>query len=271
MTDNLTSIRPDSPAAVLTDNLASVLDEAGQPIVEAVLPADSAFVSGICCLPDTPPEVPDMSQGSSLTADILAIGSLLITILLLKKIVNIFPSLIACALRWKESCNLEASVKLSRDRDIIAFTMIIPFCLVVEHFQLYRPGYMDGLRESLRIAATAATFVTYIGVRLLAIIICRPKKSTVRTFATGCKASATFFILLTFILLIMGGVSGFIDLDPEFIKPAMLWVSAGVYVLFLIRSVQIFASSCSLFTAFLYLCALEIVPTGLLVGSVFVF
>lgn len=271
MTDSLTTIQSDTLASIPADSLTTVLCDAPLSAKEAVLPVDSAFVSGSCCLPSTPPPVPGMAQGSSLTGDILAIGSLLLTILLLKKIVNIFPSLIACVMRWKESCNLEASVKLSRDRDIIAFSMFIPFCLIVEHFQLYRPDYMDSLRESLRIAATAATFAAYIGIRLLAITICRPRKSSVRTYSTGCKASGSFFILLTFLLLILGGISGFLDINPEVIKPAMLWVSAAVYALFMLRSVQIFASSCSLFTAFLYLCALEIVPTGLLVGSVFVF
>ena len=51
------------------------------------------------------------------------------------------------------------------------------------------------------------------------------------------------------------------------VKSAILWLSAGIYGLFLIRKIQIFTSNCSVFTAFLYLCALEIIPTGTLVVS----
>ena len=60
---------------------------------------------------------------------ILALFSTILIIALLKRLVNIFPSLAACMVRWKESLNLEASVKHSLDRDMLAAAMIIPFCL----------------------------------------------------------------------------------------------------------------------------------------------
>ena len=58
---------------------------------------------------------------------LLVLFSFLIVLLLLRRLVNILPSLLACLMRGKESLNLEASVKLSRDRDALALAMIIPF------------------------------------------------------------------------------------------------------------------------------------------------
>ena len=62
--------------------------------------------------------------------NILVICAFLIVLLLLRQLVGIVPSLLACVIRWKENVNLEASVKLSRDRDYMAFAMIAPFCLM---------------------------------------------------------------------------------------------------------------------------------------------
>ena len=203
--------------------------------------------------------------------DILALVSVLIIITLLGRLVNIFPSLLACALRWKESVNLEASVKDSLDRDMLAAAMILPFCLTAERFRLFRPILMERLEPNLHLATTIGVFLTYILIRALFSKMLRPHKMAAKTYKTAEKSSYTFFIDLTIILMAMGGVMSFIGTDETVITDAMLCVSAAIYLLFLIRKTQIFASGCSFFTAFLYLCALEFFPTGALVASAIIF
>ncbi|MBQ8422192.1 MAG: DUF4271 domain-containing protein [Bacteroidales bacterium] len=207
----------------------------------------------------------------SLLINCLAVLSLLIVLLLLKRIVGIFPSVVGCLIRWKESVNLEASVKLSRDRDVTALALVIPFCLTACSFRLYDPGFMEGLAEEIRLGITAAVFVTYVLFRLLTARLFRPQKMSKATYGTAHKASCTFFILLTLLLLATGGLMSIIGVAQDVTRCAMLWISAGIYAMFLLRKTQIFASSCSVFTAFLYLCALEIIPTGTLVVSAMIF
>ena len=77
--------------------------------------------------------------------NIFVICAFLIVLLLLRQLVGIVPSLLACVIRWKENVNLEASVKLSRDRDYIALAMIAPFCLMAFRYRLYSPGFLEGL------------------------------------------------------------------------------------------------------------------------------
>ena len=199
--------------------------------------------------------------------NILALISVLIFLSLLKRFTNIFPSLIACTIRWKESVNLEASVKLSNDRDRLAFAMLIPFCLVVDRFRLYDPQFLSGFSEDLRLAIFVGIFIAYFTLRKVIAKSYRPKGRNSKGYRTADKSSLTFFIILTLTLLCMGGIMTFIGMDESLIKNAMLWVSAGIYGLSLLRKIQIFASGCSIFTAFLYLCALEILPTGILVIS----
>lgn len=207
----------------------------------------------------------------SLLLNCLAVFSLLIVLLLLKRIVGIFPSVVGCLIRWKESVNLEASVKLSRDRDITALALVIPFLILASSCRLYAPGFMDDFSENARFGITSAVFLTYFLFRLLVAWLFRPQKMRKATYDAAQKASYTFFILLTLLLLATGGVMGFFDASAEAMKDAMLWISAGIYAMFLLRKTQIFASSCSVFTAFLYLCALEIIPTGTLIVSAMIF
>lgn len=199
--------------------------------------------------------------------NILALISVLICITLLKRLVAIYQSLLACFIRWQGSINLEASVKLSNDRDRLAFAMAIPFCLVVYSARLYTPSFLEGFDENLRLAVIIGIFITYFIVRVIAANFFRPKGRESKIYKIGDKSALTFFIILTLILLAMEGIMSFIGMEPDMVRNAMLWVSAGIYTLSLLRKLQIFASGCSIFTAFLYLCALEIFPTGALVAS----
>ena len=197
----------------------------------------------------------------------LALISLLIIITLLRRLVNIYPSLLACLIRWTESVNLEMSVKLSRDRDILAVVLVIPFCLIAFRFGLYRPALMESFGETAGLGITIGVFITYILLRWILTSICRSKNSRKAAYSTSVAAGRTFFIILTLLLTCIGGIMSFIGADPCTTKDAMIWVSGAIYLLFLLRRTQIFASSYNLFTVFLYLCALEIIPTGALVAS----
>ena len=221
------------------------------------------------------PTSPDLTAGAesapALMPYILAIFAIAVTTFLLRRLVNIFPSVIGCALRWKESVNLEASVKLSRDRDIIAMAMFFPFCLIVAQNRLYDPGNISEVGDNLYLVITVGVMLAYILLRSLTQRLFRPQNMNIRTYRTGCKASYTFFILLTLFLLLNNGLSSFLHLETATTKNAMLWISAITYILFIFRKTQIFNSSCSVFTSILYLCALEFIPTGILVVSALIF
>ena len=197
----------------------------------------------------------------------LALISLIIIIILLRRLVNIYPSLLACMIRWKESVNLEMSVKLSRDRNILAVALIIPFCITAFRFGLYSPSFLEGFNENIGLMITIGVFTAYLLLRLALTALCRSKKSRKAAYTTSVAAARTFFIILALLLMAIGGIMSFIGVAPNTIKDAMIWVSGAIYLLSLLRRIQIFASSYNFFTVFLYLCALEIIPTGLLVTS----
>ena len=202
---------------------------------------------------------------------LLVLFSFLIVLLLLRRLVNIMPSLMACMIRGKESLNLEASVKLSLDRDALALAMIIPFCLVAFRYRLYSPGCVEGMSDSSVLGIYFGIFASYLLLRFMMTWLFRPQKLPKKTYVAADKASRSFFIVYTLILLAMGGVFGLADVQDAVSRDAMLWVSAFMYLLFLLRKTQIFSTSCSVFAGFLYLCALEMIPTGILVVSAIIF
>ena len=202
---------------------------------------------------------------------LLVLFSFLIVLLLLRRLVNIMPSLMACMIRGKESLNLEASVKLSLDRDALALAMIIPFCLVAFRYKLYFPGFIEEMTDDSVLGVYFAVFASYLLLRFMMTWLFRPQKLPKKTYVAADKASRSFFIVYTLILLAMGGVFGLADVQDAVSRDAMLWVSAFMYLLFLLRKTQIFSTSCSVFAGFLYLCALEMIPTGILVVSAIIF
>ena len=201
----------------------------------------------------------------------LALTSVIIVMLLLRTIVEIVPSVLACLIRWKENINIEASVRLSRDRDFSAIAMLIPFCLTVFRFRIYNPSFISNLPDNPRLWAVIGVFAAYVLIRKAASMLVHPRRMSQKTLAATEKSAHTYFILLTLILLLVCSTCSFLDASSNAIRLISLWLSALIYGLYLVRKVQIFASSCSLFTAFLYLCALEILPTGILVVSDVIF
>ena len=197
----------------------------------------------------------------------LGLISLILIILLMRQLVNIFPSLRACLIRWKENINLESSVKLSRDRDILTLAFIIPFCMTVNRFGLYELKFMKGMGEFASFGVVFGIFFLYVTLRILLTKILRPKRNNKRMYAIADKCANSYFIILTLLLLLTAGLLGFFDVPIEGIHDAMLWISGATYLLYSIRKLQIFLSSYSIFTAFLYLCALDFIPTGALVAS----
>ena len=66
----------------------------------------------------------------------LSLISVLLIIIMLRRIVDILPGVFACVLRWKECVKIDETVKVSRDRDLTALALIIPMLLVIQKHNL---------------------------------------------------------------------------------------------------------------------------------------
>ena len=232
---------------------------------------DQALQNSTLILSQTQTESTFLGMQECATFYILLSISLILFITQVKTLVEIVPSLIATIIRWKESLNLEASVKLSRDRNLIAICSILPFCLTVYSFDLYDPAWIRTVGPNARLWIIVGVFGIFFAIRTLLEYMLKPRRLSAKSYNGIVRVAYSFFIILTLALLLLDSTSVLFNVNEEGIRNAMLWISALIYLLYFIRKCQIFLSCCSFFAGFLYLCALEILPTGVLIASAVIF
>lgn len=202
--------------------------------------------------------------------DIISLLSLVLIMSMLRRFVVSFPSIVSCMIRWKENVNLEESLKLSHNRNLIAAALVIPFCLTVNAYSLPDIRIMEGKSDVASLGITMGIFLTYVIFRRFAVDIFIPRKKR-RQNKAACNSERTFFIILAAILIIFKWITSMTDMSADSVRSTILWISGFIYLLFIIRKYQIFQSYYPIFPAFLYLCALEIIPTGTLIVSAIIF
>ena len=226
---------------------------------------DDPFKSGQLLLPDTPPEtVEAVGEGLSLAASILVAVSVLLFLLALRSFLNVLPYLADNLFRARGSAALENSVRVSRDRNLVAAVFLIPAILLIYRYRLFDIAFFDTLSPDLRLAAVAGVFIVYLLLRFILYRWMRPRRRY-DDYQMAYRAGYTFFILLMMLALTTVGVCYVLHLPDQTIKTFLLVETGVVYLLYLFRRGQILSMSCNSLTTFLYLCGLELLPTALLV------
>ena len=226
---------------------------------------DDPFKSGQLLLPDTPPEtVGAVGEGLSLAASILVAVSVLLFLLALRSFLNVLPYLSDNLFRARGSAALENSVRVSRDRNLVAAVFLIPAILLIYRYRLFDIAFFDTLSPDMRLAAVAGVFIVYLLLRFILYRWMRPRRRY-DDYQMAYRAGYTFFILLMMLALTTVGVCYVLRLPDQTIKTFLLVETGVVYLLYLFRKGQILSTSCNSLTNFSYLCGLELLPTALLV------
>lgn len=236
---------------------------------------DEAFKTGELLLPtesaDVSSSIISRQWDEYTLLCIIGFIALVISITALQRIVNIIPSLVGCLWSGKECVNLENSAKLSGDRDQIAYVLIIPFCLLASFYKLWGPRFLGLVNPTVCFLITCAVALLYVGIKLLLSATMQPRGLRTKDYQAFNHCFRTFFIIFTIVALATAGIMALFGSDKMEVKNIILWESAGIYFIYLLRKAQIFASSSNLFSTILYLCALEFLPTGLIVASAMIF
>jgi len=234
-------------------------------------PLDSAFVGG--SVPDiaAPCEVAASVFGSSFLLSLMIVVSALFFLFFLRMAIDIIPSQIGAVLRSKELVNLENSASLARNRTIIAVVMLIPFLTLIAGYRIYDPGFLSGISGNAYFFSVVAVFTAYVLIRegLAALFPVRPLDGRVRKAAH--KSAFTFFITITELGFLSAAFISFLPVATDVAKTAIIIIISVLYIVYFLRKTQVLSMGCNIFQTFLYLCALEILPTGLLVVSALVF
>lgn len=232
---------------------------------------DTLFNSGSLLMPVQPTgnTIETVHQwGDSLPVSVLVVAATILAICNVKNFIMIIPSLYESFIRAKGSANLETRITLIRARTITALVLIVPFCMIADRFTLLDIGYIQAMSPLLRLGATIAAFFVFFIMRIIIGWQIEPKFKGRDAWGIGRRSAHGFFIIMTVLELIAVAVMSLIGADDQTIKTVLYYIIAFLYAVAVFRRLQILRVSCNSLTIILYLCTLEIIPTGLLLAAV---
>lgn len=240
-----------------------------------ILPADSAFSSGWTAAPgavmlqqEKPSAGPESRQADMICDSVLVIMTV-VFILYLRKALEILPMTAGCLLRWKENLNLEFNVRNSRSRDALAAILCPAACVLAYRYGIVSMSALQEMHPAAALLLIAGAAVLFMLLRALLSKIMKPARISSKTWKAADKAFCTYFIPAAVLSLIVSGILTLCGSEPGTIRIAILYIWGAIWIIFLFRKLQIFKNSCSLLSAILYLCSLEILPMALLAGTAF--
>lgn len=211
-----------------------------------------------------PHEAASLVWGDSIVNRVAVLVTLILFLIELTDLIRLFPQLLRCVSRWKGNLELEHSVSMARTRNTVALVTSLVLVLVADRWMLPYSGLRARIPETWRVLFLAAAVGGYVLLRWL-FYLATPFRSRINEFASCLRHSMynyqillSSLMLVTVLPLVAFGV-------PDASIRIVLLVETGLFTaLYLIRSRQIFASRCSILATILYLCALEILPLGIL-------
>ena len=197
---------------------------------------------------------------------ILVAVFVVLMILLLGTFLQLLPFIADSLMRARGSAALENSVRVSRDRNIVALVMMLPGFLLAFRYRLYDPSFIAAHTGDTRLWLIGACFTGYLLLRLFIYLLLKPRRRY-ENYQVAHHASYTFFIILVLLALLTAGIMSLFKVQDSVMRMVLYVETAAVYLVFLIRRTQILSLSCNHFRTFLYLCALELFPSAALILS----
>lgn len=227
---------------------------------------EGPFKTGELLLEQTPSGTAGAPEGAPLLLGILVTLFVVLALLELRNLIHVAPFLWDAVFRARGSVALENNVRVARERNALALILIIPAVLLMYRYRLYDPDFLQPFSDNIRLAVIAGVFSAYLLLRLLIYVWLRPRRRADH-FRMAHRSGFTFFILLMIPLIATVMVLYLVGAN-DFIVRNFLYAETGlVYLVFLLRKAQILSLSCNPLLTFLYLCGLEILPTGALVAT----
>ena len=198
---------------------------------------------------------------------IAVLAAVVLLVLELMDIILLFPHLLRCVPIWKANVELEHSVSLSRTRNTVALVCGILFCVVADRYSLLDPSWRASAAPEYQLAITAALIFGAVLLRRLLYLV-SPLRSRTSEFACTVRhALYNYSILFCLLAVVSTVIMEAAGVSAAAGRVVLLVEAALLYLLDIMRTVQIFGSRYGVFPTILYLCALELLPMGILITT----
>ena len=239
-------------------------------LLQIVPPAQEAFESGKLLLPQN---VASEAGTAVAWSDVLVNSTLVVVFALLvllnmRTYIHIIPQLVPTLTRWKVCLSLDHNIHLCRERNLAALFLIVPFCLLEDRFGLLHPSIIETLPAGWQVPAVTGFFLAYLILRRIFYALCSFRTRRRETFLAAHRSSYGYFVLMMLLLLASVGICYVFRCNELIFSWVLLIEILFCYLVSVVRKGQILNSFCNPFVTFLYLCGLELIPTGLLAAAV---
>ncbi len=198
---------------------------------------------------------------------ILMVVSVLLVFLSLSEYLRIFPYVFRSLTRPREHAHIQRNMSLVYTRNYVAACLLIPFCLMADRYFLYTPSFALFVPAGWSVAVPAAAIGAYLLLRRITYALFKPRRFTLELEEAYHFAWYDIFIVLVSTMLLTLAVLLPFSLPDMTLRTVLLAQTGVAFALLLWHVMQILSLHCSVLGTFLYLCALELVPAGLLLYS----
>lgn len=198
---------------------------------------------------------------------ILLVAALLLLLTGLAEYLRIAPYIFRCVTRPREHAHIQHNMSLVYTRNYVAMCLLLPFCLISDRYLLYTPSFAGFVPTGWSVCVPAVAIGVYLLLRRLLFAVFKPRHFTSELEEAYHFAWYDLFILLVSAMLLTLAVLLPFSVSDLTVRTVLLVELAVAMALTIWHVMQILSLHCSVLGTFLYLCALELIPAGLLLYS----
>ncbi len=184
-----------------------------------------------------------------------------------RTLMGLLPYLLDSVSRWKACISIDASIRLKSDRNLLGLIWLLPLALIADRYSLFSARILDTISPQWHVFATVGIILCWLFLRFLGYALCHVRTKKPETLKTAHKCIYNYIILFAAIMAVIVGIFSVSNPSDTICKQIVLYGAIAFYLLALLRESQTLGTFCSQFRTFLYLCALEIIPTGALIAG----
>ena len=139
--------------------------------------------------------------------------------------------------------------------------------MIDDRFGFFNADVLGVIPEAWSSPVTLGIIIIWLLVKYLAFYFCSLRAPRPDTFHTAHTSFFNYWILAGLLLVLTAGVIAFTGIPDDTGRRILLYELAVMYLVAILRKSQILLSYCGPLTTFLYLCALEFIPTGALIAG----
>ncbi|MBO4670326.1 MAG: DUF4271 domain-containing protein [Bacteroidales bacterium] len=225
------------------------------------------FREGILEMSTSPLLPSDGAQlwGHFLLNRIAVVAVVALMLIEISDLIRIFPQLLRCLSRWKGNVEVEHSVSVARMRNTITLPSVLAIAILANRFRLFNATFMAPVDPEWSLVVSVGIVLAVLFVRWI-FYLCTPLRSRTNELALTLRhVIFNYLILLSVVMLVSALLLMALKVPSTAVRGVLLAECGLFYLLHLRRTSQILSSRYGSLATILYLCALEILPVGILI------